>query len=131
MTVQEEKERLLAESLQRAEEELFQDGKETLTKREVLAILEGTYSSLLDKEYEKYRQGSFICASGNFDRYVQYCKDTSGTLAIEYAKVIHTIASKSVEEDKALLNRAKQGLRQAKKELQELKEGIKDTKIVS
>ena len=131
MTVHEEKKRLLEESLKRAEEELFQDGKETLTKSEVLAILEGTYSSLLDKEYEKYRQGSFICASGNFDRYVQYCKDTSGTLASEYARVIYEITSKSLEEDKELLNQAKSGLRQAKKELQELKEGIKDTKIVS
>ena len=128
MTVQEEKERLLAESLQRAEEELFQDGKETLTKREVLAILEGTYSSLLDKEYEKYRQGSFICASGSLDRYLQYCKDTSGTLASEYARVIYEITSKSLEEDKELLNQAKSGLRQAKKELQELKN---DKKIVS
>ena len=128
MTVQEEKERLLAESLQRAEEELFQDGKETLTKSEVLAILEGTYSSLLDKEYEKYRQGSFICASGSLDRYLQYCKDTSGTLASEYARVIYEITSKSLEEDKELLNQAKSGLRQAKKELQELKN---DKKIVS
>lgn len=128
MTVHEEKKRLLEESLKRAEEELFQDGKETLTKSEVLAILEGTYSSLLDKEYEKYRQGSFICASGSLDRYLQYCKDTSGTLASEYARVIYEITSKSLEEDKELLNQAKSGLRQAKKELQELKN---DKKIVS
>ena len=128
MTVHEEKKRLLEESLKRAEEELFQDGKETLTKSEVLAILEGAYSSLLDKEYEKYRQGSFICASGSLDRYLQYCKDTSGTLASEYARVIYEITSKSLEEDKELLNQAKSGLRQAKKELQELKN---DKKIVS
>lgn len=128
MTVHEEKKRLLEESLKRAEEELFQDGKETLTKSEVLAILEGTYSSLQDKEYEKYRQGSFICASGSLDRYLQYCKDTSGTLASEYARVIYEITSKSLEEDKELLNQAKSGLRQAKKELQELKN---DKKIVS
>lgn len=128
MTVHEEKKRLLEESLKRAEEELFQDGKETLTKSEVLAILEGTYSSLLDKEYEKYRQGSFICASGSLDRYLQYCKDTSGTLASEYARVIYEITSTSLEEDKELLNQAKSGLRQAKKELQELKN---DKKIVS
>lgn len=123
MTVEEEKERLLAESLYRAEAELFRDGKETLTKREVLAILEGTYSSLLDREYEKYRQGSFICLTGNLERYVQYCQDTRGTLASEYARVIHQIGAKSLNADKEKLS-------QAKKELSQLKEGTKD-KIVS
>ena len=129
MTIKEEKDRLLAEALHEAEEALFHEDKETLTKSEVLSILEGLYSSLLDEEYEKYRQGSFICASGNLDRYIQYCKDTSGTLASEYTRVIYEITSKSLEEDKEQLNKAKKIIRQAERELQELKGNGK--KIVS
>lgn len=121
MTVEEERLFNLQRALQKAEEDNFPAGKETLTKEEVLTLLGDHYASSLKKEYELFRLCSFVCSSGNFERYVQYCKDTRGTLAIDYANVIQTASESSVKADEDILQKAKEELQRARRELARLK----------